>query len=110
MAVVSSHILNSVDDTHAGGIKVRLIYLNTGEVLFDTATDAGGRLKQNVADPDPNARYELVFQTAPYWEAQGGLGTRTSEVVLRFSMPKPDGIYHSPIILSPTGYSVWTSN
>ena len=110
MAVVSSHILNGVDGTHAGGIKVHLINLNTGNVLFDAATDAGGRLKQEVANPDPKARYELVFQTGSYWDAQGGVTTRTPEVILRFAMPEVDGSYHSPIILSPNGYSVWTSS
>jgi len=110
MAIVSSHILNGVDGSHAGGIKVRLTNLDTGQVLFDAATDAGGRLKQEVASPDPTARYELVFQTAPYWEARGDVKTRTSEVVLRFCMPEGEGTYHSPIILSPNGYSVWTSD
>jgi 5-hydroxyisourate hydrolase len=110
MAVVSSHILNGVDGNHAGGIKVRLINLDTGETLFEAATDAGGRLKQEVPDPDPNAQYELTFQTAPYWATHGAAQSRTSEIVLRFAMPKTDGTYHSPIILSPNGYSLWTSN
>ena len=46
MAVVSSHTLNGVDGTHAGGIAVSLRNLNTGETLFDTAMDDGGRLVQ----------------------------------------------------------------
>ena len=50
MAVVSSHTLNGVDGTHAGGIAVSLRNLNTGETLFDTAMDDGGRLVQDIAE------------------------------------------------------------
>ena len=39
MAVVSSHTLNGVDGTHAGGIAVSLRNLSSGEMLFDTAMD-----------------------------------------------------------------------
>lgn len=110
MALVSSHVLNGVDGSHAGGIKVRLVNLDSGETLFDVATDEGGRLKQEIPDPDPNACYEMVFETRAYWEAQGGSKSRTGEIVLRFAMPDRDGTYHSPIILSPNGYSVWISS
>ena len=113
MAVVSSHTLNSVDGSHAGGIAVRLVNLETGTTVFDTAMDDGGRLVQEVADPDPNARYELVFQTGAYWEGRvaRSRGFRIiNEVVVRFAMPEPDGRYHIPLILSPHGYSLWSSS
>ena len=110
MAVVSSHILNSVDGTHAGGIKVRLLNLDTGETLFEAQTDEGGRLKQEIPDPDPDACYEMVFQTSAYWETQGVSKSRTREIVLRFVMPEKVATYHSPIILGPNGYSLWTSH
>ena len=112
MAVVSSHTLNAVDGSHAGEIGVRLINLDTGETLFDTAMDAGGRLSQEVADPDPGARYELAFRTAPYWETRVAQthGTRImDEVAVRFAMPDPQGRYHIPLILSPHGLSLWCS-
>ena len=38
-AIVSSHLLNSVDGSHAGGIAVRLINLASGATLFETASD-----------------------------------------------------------------------
>jgi 5-hydroxyisourate hydrolase len=31
------------------------------------------------------------------------------QIASRFRMPEPDGTYHSPIIMSPNGYSVWAS-
>ena len=112
MAVVSSHTLNAVDGSHAGGIAVRLVNLDSGETVFDTAMDDGGRLVQDVANPEPTARYEMVFQTGSYWNARVDQtrGTRImDEVVVRFAMPDPDGRYHLPLILSPHGYSLWSS-
>ena len=44
MAILTSHILNGTDGTHAGGIKVTFSKL--GEVkILETKTDEGGRLK-----------------------------------------------------------------
>ena len=112
MAKVSSHTLNSVDGSHADGIAVRLVNLATGRTLFDTWMDEGGRLLQEVAAPDPTARHELVFQTGLYWQGQGAntYDTRImDEIVIRFTMPDPDGRYHIPLILSPHGYALWCS-
>ncbi len=112
MAVVSSHALNAVDGSHAGGIAVRLINLDTGETLFDAAMDEDGRLVQEIADPKPTARYEMVFQTGAYWEnrvAQAHGIRIMDEIAVRFTMPDPAGRYHVPLILSPHGYSLWCS-
>lgn len=114
MARISSHTLNSVDGSHAGGIAVTLIRVGEKVPLFATQMDAGGRLSQDVdlTGTDPTATYELVFATAPYW-ADRGFGKTESriipEIVLRFQMPDPHATYHTPIILSPNGYSVWCS-
>ena len=112
MATVSSHTLSAVDGSHAGGIAVKLVNLSTGVTVFDTEMDEGGRLKQEVAKPDSAARYELVFQTGAYWQgrASGAYGARIiDEIVVRFTMPDPNGHYHIPLILSPHGYSLWSS-
>jgi len=112
MATVSSHTLNGVDGSHAGGIAVRLVNLNTAEIVFDAHTDESGRLSQRVDEPNPTARYEIIFQTGAYWQGRvsGTRGTRIiDEIVVRFSMPEPDGTYHIPLILSPHGYSLWSS-
>ena len=108
MAVVSTHILNSVDGSHAAGVKLRLINLATGETLFETATDTGGRMKQDVANPDPAAEYELSMGAGDYWAAHNQ-PTRLTEIALRFHMPQANQTYHSPIILAPNGHSVWIS-
>jgi 5-hydroxyisourate hydrolase len=111
-ATVSSHLLNSVDGSHAAGVAVRLINLSSGETLFETATDSAGRLLQKIADPDTTARFEMVFHTGPYWQIRAGQthGARImDEIVLRFAMPDSAGRYHMPLILSPHGYALWSS-
>lgn len=112
MATVTSHTLNGIDGSHAGGIAVRLVNLTSGETLFDTKIDGGGRLRQEIASPDPGATYEMVFHTGAYWagRAENTHGARImSEVVVRFTMPDPQGRYHIPLILSPNAYSLWCS-
>jgi 5-hydroxyisourate hydrolase len=110
MAVVSSHTLNSLDGTHAGGIKVTLTQIGADTPLFATQMDAGGRLSEVIdfAGVDTDAIYELVFETAPYWKERG-TAQSIPEIVLRFKMLDPAGKYHMPIILSPHGYSMWSA-
>jgi 5-hydroxyisourate hydrolase len=118
MAVISTHTLDAVQGTHAGGIKVTLARLEDSgrrTVIFCKQTDPGGRLLEEIASEavDVSAQYELVFETGPYFAAQ--LPDRdarqiVSEIVLRFTMPDATAKYHLPVILSPNGYSVWWSS
>ncbi len=113
MAIVSSHTLNGVDGSHAAGIAVRLVNLNSGETVFDKIMDQGGRLVQDVATPDPSATYEMVFRTGAYWQDRIPAAPDArimDEVVVRFNMPDAQGRYHVPLILSPHGYSLWCSS
>lgn len=118
MAIVSTHTLDAVHGTHAGGIPVTLVRLakdGSRTILFRKATDPGGRLLEEIAATaiDTSAQYELVFDSGPYFAVQ--LPARTerqivSEVVLRFAMPDAAAKYHLPVILAPNGYSVWWSS
>jgi 5-hydroxyisourate hydrolase len=117
-ATVSSHTLNGVDGTHAGGISVTLLRINadnTRDVIFQTETDHAGRLMQEIAldkiATDDN--FEMVFATGAYWATQKlpQIGHRImSEIVVRFTMPDATGCYHIPVIISPNNYSVWWSS
>jgi len=118
MATVSSHTLNSVDGTHAGGIAVTLSRIAPGGArseVFSVQTDDGGRLSQEVilGAEDSEAHYELVFQSGDYFAAQdfpaGGLQI-LREVVIRFTMPDAQARYHIPLMLAPNSYSVWWSS
>ncbi len=117
MAVLSTHTLNSVDGTHAGGIALSLSRIEADgrrTEIFSSATDDGGRFSQEVSlpDHDPDATYELVLQTGDYFDARGAKATEMQicrETVIRFQMPDPDARYHIPMMLAPNSHSVWWS-
>ena len=115
MATISSHTLNGVDGTHAGGIRVQVHERPSGKVLFYSETDEGGRLSEEVdiSASASDAIYEMVFETGPYWQAHG-VSRETpqimTDVVVRFQMPDANARYHIPVILSPNSYSVWWSS
>lgn len=117
MATLSSHTLNGVDGTHAGGVGVEFSRLSEAgrEVIFASETSPGGRLSEDIdaSQIDVHATYELVFLTGDYWERCNiakSDGHRIEEVVFRFKMKDPEGSYHMPVILSPNGYSTWRSS
>ena len=117
MAILSSHTLNSVDGTHAGGIRLSLIQINGDErkVLIDSMTDEGGRFKETIelSESDTTASFEMVLQTGEYFAKQAlpqsGMQI-LKEVVVRFEMPDANGAYHIPFMLAPNSYSVWLSS
>ena len=118
MAILSSHTLNSVDGTHAGGIRVSISQIGVNSertVLIGSATDAGGRFKETIAlsEADTQCSFEMVLQTGEYFLEQdlprSGMQI-LKEVVVRFEMPEVDGHYHIPLMLSPNSYSVWWSS
>ena len=114
MAIISSHTLNGMNGTHAGGIPVRLINITKNSEIFSTNIDNNGRLEKNVdlSLTDATDKFELLFDTGIYWNSLGLSASDNqiiSEVVLRFSMPNKNARYHMPVILSPNSYSMWSS-
>jgi 5-hydroxyisourate hydrolase len=116
MATISSHVLNSVDGTHADGLRVqcwRLLDDGSRELAFTVNSGADGRIGAEVdVDPnDPGREYELVFHTGEYFDAHGPAEDPRimRSVVFRITMPDADAKYHMPIIASPHGYSTWWS-
>ena len=112
MAIVSSHILNATDGTHAAGVALRLINLASGAVIAESISDSGGRVMLDIdlSQADPSDQYELVFLPRKYFEESGhDLAYGLDEIVLRFYVPDPNARYHMPVILSPHGYSIWKS-
>ena len=117
MASLSTHTLNSVDGTHAGGILVTLTRIDADgrrTELFRQATDKGGRLVKEIHPQDltPGAVYEMVLDVGAYFSAMTPPphGPRfLREVVMRLEMPDPDRRYHIPFMLAPNSYSVWYS-
>ena len=114
MAIISSHTLNGMNGTHAGGVPVRLINITKTSEIFSTSIDSHGRLEKKVDLSLTNAtdKFELIFDTGVYWNSFGLSSSDNqiiSEVVLRFSMPNKNARYHMPLILSPNSYSTWSS-
>jgi len=112
MAVITSHTLNGTDGTHAAGINVTLMRLGqVNEIICTSVMDNGGRREQEIAADqiDPNATYELVFDTGNFWKQRDILGA-IPQIVLRFLMPDENAKYHMPVILNPNSYTVWRSS
>ena len=110
MATLSSHLLNSVDGTHASGVKVIINQINSlgvKKIFFETETDDGGRILKDfeLSNDDCECDYEMVCKTADYFFKK----KIVSEIIIKFRMEDPEKKYHLPIIISPNGYSIWWS-
>ena len=110
MATLSSHLLNSVDGTHANGVKVIINQINlSGDKItfFETETDSGGRILKdfNLSEKDCKCDYEMICKTSDYFSEK----KIVSEIIIKFRMEDPKKKYHLPIIISPNGYSIWWS-
>ena len=110
MATLSSHLLNSVDGTHASGVKVIIHQINSSGdkvIFFETETDDGGRILKDfeLSNDDCNCDYEMIYKTADYFSEK----KIVSEITIKFRMNDPKKKYHLPIIISPNGYSIWWS-
>ena len=114
MAIVSSHILDSVTGSHAAGIRCQLYILGAAEreMVFDVVADDEGRISETVDIDSSNrgSEFELVFQGADYFNARSvGTESMVKTVVIRFTMAE-DKRYHLPVMLSPHSYSTWWSS
>ena len=110
MATLSSHLLNSVDGTHASGVKVIIHQINSSGdkvIFFETETDDRGRILKDfeLSNDDCNCDYEMIYKTSDYFSEK----KIVSEITIKFRMENPKKKYHLPIIISPNGYSIWWS-
>jgi len=117
VAIISSHVLDSVNGISASGIRVEFFQLS-GDMLrnrlFETETDGEGRISEtiDVSAGSIGAICELVFHTEGYFTGAGlpeDPGQIMDSVVVRISLPDPDARYHIPVVLSPHSYTVWWS-
>ncbi len=111
MATLSSHLLNSVNGTHASDVDIIIYQIKSNgekKVFYETKTDAGGRLLKefNLNEEDCKSDYEMVCKTGDYFSEEKVV----SEITIKFKMKDPKKKYHIPIIISPNGYSAWWSD
>ena len=116
MAILSSHLLNSLDGTHASNVKISLIQIDSkGEkkILFDTITDQNGRVNEefNLTQDDYLCHFEMIVKIGDYFSNFTGKDSNkiVSEIVIRINMKSNDKKYHIPLIISPNSYSTWWS-
>lgn len=115
MAVLTSHLLNGVEGTHAGNVAISLIKISnndTRSLVFESMSDEGGRFQGEVS-VSIDAEYEMVIASGAYFACrempQNGLKI-LREIVIRFVMPDAMERYHIPVIMSPNSYSCWLSS
>ena len=75
MATLSSHLLNSVNGTHASNVDIIIYQIKSNgekKVFYETKTDAGGRLLKefNLNDEDCKSDYEMVCKTGDYFSEE----------------------------------------
>ena len=61
MASLSSHLLNSVDGTHASGVKIIINQINSSgikKIFFESETDEGGRILQEFELSNDDCKYK----------------------------------------------------
>ncbi len=115
MAIVSSHLLNGVDGTHASEVAVTLMWIAADgkrSIVFEGQSDLAGRFQREVKVAIVGG-YEMLIASGAYFAGHDIPVTDKqilSEIVIRFSMPDPNGRYHIPIIMSPNSYSCWWSS
>ena len=110
MATLSSHLLNSVNGTHAEGVKVVIYQINSNgdkKNFFETKTSKEGRIQKDfdLSKEDCECDYEMICKIADYFSEK----KIVSEISVKFRMEDPNKKYHIPIIISPNGYSIWWS-
>ena len=115
MALLTSHLLNGKDGTHASGVSVSLVNVsnkNNPEEIFSTMTDQGGRFSGEFR-ATAKGQYDLIVKIGKYFNRDNEKVSDIcviSDIVIRFITNDPDGQYHIPIIISPNSYSCWWSS
>ncbi|MDC0216182.1 hydroxyisourate hydrolase, partial [Candidatus Pelagibacter sp.] len=85
MTTFSSHLLNSVNGTHANGVKVIIYQINSSRVkkiFLETETDKEGRILKDfeLSNDDCVCDYEMVCKTADYFSEK----KIVSEIIIKF--------------------------
>ena len=110
MAIFSTHLLNSIDGTHASDVEIVIYKVNNNNkvVFLEDKTDSSGRMLKEfeLTKEDCESDYEMIINSGKYFR-------NTSEVInsisVKFKMKDPRKKYHIPLIISPNGYSIWWS-
>ena len=111
MAIFSTHLLNSIDGTHASDVEIIIHKVNNKNkvVFLEDKTDSSGRMLKEfeLTKEDCESDYEMIIYTGNYFNYSSEI---VNEISIKFNMKDPQKKYHMPLIISPNGYSIWWSN
>ncbi|HUH87402.1 MAG TPA: hydroxyisourate hydrolase [Pusillimonas sp.] len=114
MGKLSTHVLDTMHGTPAGGVAIELFGLSTGGRirLIQAHTNADGRCDQPLLQGQALAtgRYELVFHVGAYFKGIGVLLPDPSfldQVTINFGVADPEQNYHVPLVVTPWSYSTY---
>jgi len=108
MTRITSHVLDTTAGRPALGVAVRLDRLDGASptTIASATTDADGRVRDWLPEGVPAGRYQLVFETGPWFRA-AGRSTLYPEVVIHFEVESGAPHYHLPLLLAPYSYSTY---
>ena len=116
MAFFSSHLLNSLDGTHAAKVKFKIEQIDHNgnrKTLLESYTDDSGRISKefNLSSDDCSYDYEIIVNTKDFFLSFNKSISKNivSEIIVRFRMEDDNKKYHIPIIIAPNSYSIWWS-
>jgi 5-hydroxyisourate hydrolase len=112
---LSTHVLDTMHGTPAGGMAVALYTLQGGQptLVRRFALNADGRCADGPLYGDGEllaGTYRLVFDVAAYFRAKGVAlpdPPFLDRVALDFGVAQPSQHYHVPLLVSPWSYSTY---
>jgi 5-hydroxyisourate hydrolase len=105
---LSTHVLDTSTGKPARGIAITLLRVEDSErtPVGAATTNADGRTDAPIAAALEAGTYELVFEVAPYFKAQG-VDAFYDAITIRFVAGERTEAYHVPLLLAPWGYSTY---
>ena len=110
MAIFSTHLLNSVNGTHAANVKIIIykIHQDKRDIFIEGETDNNGRMQNEfeLTKEDCESDYEMIINSCNYFNYTSKI---VNVISVKFNMKDRQKKYHIPLIISPNGYSIWWS-
>lgn len=114
MAIISSHVLDSVTGDHAAGIRIechRRQSNGTMEIIFDVHADSEGRISERIV-VSAGDEVQLLIHSQEYFDQTDPVNPSAQimpTIVVQMTLANPASKYHVPVMLSPHAYSIWWS-
>lgn len=99
---ISTHVLDNERGQPAVGVRVTLARLDPGglNVVTQAVTNADGRVPDLLDGPLAQAVYQISFDAAGYFEAQGGELPFVRTVTIEFEIVDTGRHYHVPLLMT----------